>query len=129
MLGLRHVALNVTNIVDCEQFYVKVLGMKVEWKPDTRSVYLTSGTDNLALHECDSYRKPDSLAHLGFLVADEESVDRWAEYVRGIGISLSKEPRTHRDGARSFYFHDPAGNTIQILYHPPLSTRNVSSPY
>jgi hypothetical protein len=31
------------------------------------------------------------------------------------------EPRTHRDGARSFYCQDPDGNAVQILYHPPIS--------
>jgi hypothetical protein len=30
-------------------------------------------------------------------------------------------PRTHRDGARSFYCFDPAGNLVQFIYHPPIS--------
>ena len=32
--GLRHVALNVKNLEACERFYVELLGMQVEWRPD-----------------------------------------------------------------------------------------------
>ncbi len=52
-LGMRHVALNVTDIAICEHFYVGLLGMKVEWRPDADNLYLTSGNDNLALHRVD----------------------------------------------------------------------------
>jgi hypothetical protein len=31
------------------------------------------------------------------------------------------QPRTHRDGARSFYCLDPSGNKVQILFHPPIT--------
>jgi len=48
--GLRHVALYVENFDACENFYVELLGMKVEWRPDPDNVYLCSGNDNLALH-------------------------------------------------------------------------------
>ena len=51
--GLRHVALSVFNFEAAEKFYVDLLGMQVEWRPDDHSVYLTSGNDNLALHHTD----------------------------------------------------------------------------
>jgi catechol 2,3-dioxygenase-like lactoylglutathione lyase family enzyme len=54
-LGMRHVALNVSDLEACEQFYVGLLGMTVEWRPDTDNVYLTSGNDNLALHRVADY--------------------------------------------------------------------------
>jgi catechol 2,3-dioxygenase-like lactoylglutathione lyase family enzyme len=34
---------------------------------------------------------------------------------------LVQPVKTHRDGARSFYFKDPDGVLIQLLYHPPIS--------
>ena len=49
-LGLRHVALAVCDMAVCERFYVELLGMRVEWRPDPDNLYLTSGSDNLALH-------------------------------------------------------------------------------
>ena len=55
--GMRHVALNVGDVQTCERFYVDLLGMQVEWRPDEDNVYLTSGNDNLALHR--SQQKPE----------------------------------------------------------------------
>ena len=36
-------------------------------------------------------------------------------------MRIKNEPRTHRDGARSFYCLDPDGNVVQMIYHPPIS--------
>ena len=33
-LGMRHVALFVRDLAACERFYVELLGMQVEWRPD-----------------------------------------------------------------------------------------------
>ena len=51
MLGLRHVALRVGDIGKSLDFYTRILKLKVEWHPDPDNVYLTSGADNLALHQ------------------------------------------------------------------------------
>ncbi len=48
--GMRHVALCVSDLSACEHFYVELMAMTVEWRPDEDNVYLTSGNDNLALH-------------------------------------------------------------------------------
>ena len=50
-LGLRHVALSVRDVRKSLAFYSTVLGMKLEWMPDEQNAYLTSGQDNLALHQ------------------------------------------------------------------------------
>ena len=90
-LGLRHMALFTNAFDEMKRFYVDWLGFEVEWEPDGDNIYLTSGSDNLALHRGDT------------------------------GHDASGGPRSHRDGARSLYLCDPDGNTIQILYHPPIS--------
>ena len=124
-LGLRHVALNVQNVARSVEFYGNVLGLKLEWQPDADNAYLTSGQDNLALHRSTSHsllqESSQRLDHFGFVVKEPEDVDQWANRIRTLGIKLEKEPKTHRDGARSFYFRDPDQNLIQILYHPPIS--------
>ena len=51
VLGLRHLALRVRDVRAAREFYVGVFGMRVVWEPDAQNVYLTSGCDNLALHE------------------------------------------------------------------------------
>ena len=124
--GMRHVALYIEKFDACEQFYVDALGMKVEWRPDPDNVYLTSGCDNLALH-----RAPQGFAatgsqrldHIGFIIREPEQVDSWYEYLQTFDVVMKTKPRTHRDGARSFYFHDPDGNTVQMIYHPPIAKK------
>lgn len=121
---MRHVALNVTDIGACERFYVDLLGMTVEWRPDGDNVYLTSGNDNLALHRVADSNPAETgqrLDHLGFFIADEAQVDAWYAYLKAENVVIKAAPRTHRDGARSFYCADPEGTVIQIIYHPPIA--------
>ena len=121
-IGLRHVALNVTNVEACEAFYAGLMGMKVEWRPDPDNVYLTSGHDNLAIHRSQAEASGNqSLDHIGFILNEIEDVDVWYEYLKANDVEIKKEPRTHRDGARSFYCLDPAGVVVQLIYHPPLA--------
>ena len=124
-IGMRHVALFVKNYEATEQFYVDLLGMRVEWRPDGNAVYLTSGNDNLALHRvehdfCGNSGEGQHLDHIGFFLNDVNDVDEWFDFLRGHDIKMKTEPRTHRDGARSFYCLDPDGNTVQIIFHPPI---------
>jgi catechol 2,3-dioxygenase-like lactoylglutathione lyase family enzyme len=98
--------------------------MKLEWMPDEENAYLTSGQDNLALHQLPEGSEPgpvQTVHHIGFVVRFPRDVDEWAKRVRDQGIVLAAEPKTHRDGARSFYFRDPDGLLIQLIYHPPIS--------
>jgi catechol 2,3-dioxygenase-like lactoylglutathione lyase family enzyme len=130
--GLRHVALRVTNLARSRAFYEALLGMQVVWEPDADNVYLSSGTDNLALHqisaaELDAYRPPQAqlLDHMGVILEDREAVDgmyREIETkVESMGGTIAKPPMQHRDGSYSFYFSDPDGNLIQALYEPTIS--------
>ncbi len=121
--GMHHVALNVSNFEATKAFYVEVLGLTVEWEPDNDNVYLTSGSDNIALHRVakESASVNQQLDHIGFLIDDKNDVDAWHTYLAGADIEIVEPPRAHRDGARSFYCRDPNGVTIQFIYHPPLA--------
>ena len=131
--GLRHLALSVHDLDAMKRFYVELLGFAIEWEPDADNVYLTSGIDNLALHrasdmvlpaEDDSTTLPapgGALDHLGLIVRTADDVDRWAAFLESRGVAIAAKPRTHRDGARSCYFRDPDGNSVQIIHHPPIS--------
>lgn len=119
--GMRHVALFVKNYEATEQFYVELLGMSVEWRPDDNAVYLTSGNDNLALHRVTTdFSESQHLDHIGFFLNEMDDVDQWFGFLRGHDIKMKTEPRTHRDGARSFYCLDPDGNAVQMIFHPPM---------
>jgi catechol 2,3-dioxygenase-like lactoylglutathione lyase family enzyme len=123
-LGLRHVALNVKEMAASEHFYVELLGMTVEWRPDPDNLYLTSGPDNLALHKASAAERDEAtqrLDHIGFFLATQEEVDQWHAFLQSQGVRIRNAPRTHRDGARSFYCYDPDGVVVQIIYHPPVA--------
>ena len=125
--GMRHVALFVRDMAACERFYVDLMGMEIEWRPDDRNLYLTSGgRDNLALHQASVDQPGDAAAqrldHIGFLVASPNSVDDWYRWLSEHGVRVRNAPKDHRDGARSFYCEDPDGNVVQMIYHPPLSS-------
>lgn len=125
-VGLRHVALTVRNLEACERFYVELFGMRVEWRPDADNVYLTGGSDNLALHRAPmGFMSGESqrLDHIGFIVHTPEQVDVWHAFLTGNAVMIVKEPKTHRDGARSFYCRDPDGNVVQVIYHPPIADK------
>jgi catechol 2,3-dioxygenase-like lactoylglutathione lyase family enzyme len=129
--GLRHLALNVRDLPAMKRFYVELLGFVVEWEPDPDNVYLSSGLDNLALHRSTALATDRSasasgagaLDHLGLIVRTPDEVDRWATFLEGSGVPMSAKPKTHRDGARSCYFKDPDGNSVQIIHHPPISQK------
>lgn len=123
-LGLRHVALQVRDLAACERFYTELLGMHVEWRPDADNVYLSGGSDNLALHRIagpHAEAAAQRLDHIGFMLKHIGQVDRWHDFLSAHGVRIVKPPRTHRDGARSFYCLDPDGNSVQIIFHPPLA--------
>ncbi len=120
--GLRHVALNVKDLAVMEDFYVNLLGFDVEWRPDDENVYLCSGVDNLALHVVKNLNeKPHALDHIGVIVDEMDEVDAWYAFLLENKVKMASEPKTHRDGARSFYCFDPEQTVIQVIFHPPLS--------
>ena len=124
MAGMRHVALFVEKFDECEHFYVMLLGMAVEWRPDQDNLYLCSGCDNLALHRAPEpipKGQRQKLDHIGFVIDRQDAVDQWFQFLKDHGVVLLTEPRTHRDGARSFYCQDPDGTMVQIIWHPPIS--------
>jgi len=120
LLGLRHVALRVSDPQASKRFYGDCFDMSVVWEPDPDNVYLSSGVDNLALHRAPGIGA-GALDHMGFIVGSKEDVDRLAERFRALGVTITAEPRDHRDGSRSFYCLDPDGLRIQVLYEPTLS--------
>ena len=123
--GMRHVALFVRDLAACEHFYVDLLGMEVEWRPDDRNVYLTSGGDNVALHQAEPGMQRDEttqrIDHIGFFLDSAEAVDHLFSWLHSQQVRIRSEPLDHRDGARSFYCYDPDGTLVQMIHHPEVS--------
>lgn len=125
-LSLRHVALFAQNFSESVDFYKNILGMAVEWEPDEDNIYLTSGSDNLAIHRMKkkvTWPLEQRLDHIGFFLKTLEDVDLWYNFLQSHQVPIKVAPRTHRDGARSFYCLDPEGNSVQMIYHPPIAAK------
>ncbi len=120
--GMHHVALFAAAFDACLDFYTRLLGMRIEWQPDPDNYYLTSGNDNLALHRAEGAPEGrQRLDHIGFILNNLQDVDEWHAFLQHEQVRILSAPRTHRDGARSFYCADPEGTTVQFIFHPPLS--------
>jgi catechol 2,3-dioxygenase-like lactoylglutathione lyase family enzyme len=123
--GMRHIALKVRDIAKAKSFYQTMLGMNVVWEPDSENVYLSSGNDNIALHQVTpgfaSTAAEQHLDHFGFIVESIERVKELEQQFRSAGITIVHPFKIHRDGSASFYCADPDEIVIQMLYEPQLS--------
>jgi catechol 2,3-dioxygenase-like lactoylglutathione lyase family enzyme len=126
--GLRHLALRVRDVQASQRFYERLFDMKVVWQPDPENVYLSTGYDNLALHQVPSEElsqfnlsQVHPLDHLGFLMDSPENVDALFKEATEEGVTIVKPLRHHRDGSYSFYLSDPDSNTIQVLFEPSVN--------
>jgi len=128
--GMRHIALKVRSAARSKIFYQNILGMDVVWEPDAQNVYLSSGCDNIAIHEVsESFRETaeeKQLDHLGFVVESIERVKELEAAFRSQGVTIVHPFKVHRDGSASFYCADPDGVVIQMLYEPTLSPQKIS---
>lgn len=127
---MRHIALKVKDMKRSKAFYQEILGMEVVWEPDSQNAYLSSGCDNLALHELPVGMEAPSprqhLDHLGFVVESIDRVQELEQEFRNQGIRIVQPFKVHRDGSASFYCTDPDGIVIQMLYEPHLSLQKLT---
>ena len=128
--GMRHIALKVTDVARSKGFYREMFGMDVVWEPDPQNVYLSSGCDNIALHEVTpgfaDTAAEKQLDHLGFLVESIARVKELEQEFAARGVRIVHPFKVHRDGSASFYCADPDGILIQLLYEPGLSGQKIS---
>lgn len=127
--GLRHIALVMSNLEECERFYVDVMGMEVLRRAHDDLVYLTCGNDNLSLGRGDPVADgAQRLDHFGFVVDSKALLEEWYQYLQAAAVTLLDKPHDHTDGARSFHIKDPAGDVIQLIYHPAISGQVFTNP-
>src|SRR5574341_1000004 len=125
--GMRHLALKVRDIRRSKAFYQAFFVMKVVWEPDAQNVYLSSGADNLALHEAPGGQAAPAdrqvLDHLGFVVESIERVRELEAEFRSKGARVVHPFKIHRDGSASFYLADPDGIVIHNSFHDSVNAK------
>jgi len=123
MIGMRHVALFVSDMEKSQHFYSEILGMCYEFVTPEGSVFLTNGGDCLALHhrEGKGVTKGAVVHHIGFMLESKEAADLYHAYLVGHGVKIAEGLKLHRDGSYGFYAEDPDGVLVEIIYHPPIT--------
>ncbi|KTD36526.1 Metallothiol transferase FosB [Legionella nautarum] len=116
---LRHVALAVHKLDDCEQFY-NLLGMHTELKTDDYA-YLTGNGDNISLHKLHAtFEATQRLEHIGFALDSIQGVDQLFHNLKKHGFNIAHPPKTFGIGTHSFSVFDPDGIKVEFTYHPPM---------
>ncbi len=126
---MRHIALKVGDAARAKEFYQNIFGMDVVWEPDPDNVYLSSGSDNIAIHQVNEKfakgAEERQLDHFGFIVDSVERVCELEAAFVSQGVKIVHPFKLHRDGSASFYCADPDGIVIQMLYEPQLSAQTI----
>jgi catechol 2,3-dioxygenase-like lactoylglutathione lyase family enzyme len=128
--GMRHIALKVSDTARSKRFYQEIFGLDVVWEPDPENVYLSSGSDNIAIHQVTEEKSRTAaekqLDHLGFVVESIARVKELEAEFRARNVAIVHPFKIHRDGSASFYCADPDGIVIQLLYEPTLSRQTIA---
>ncbi|MBZ9656138.1 VOC family protein [Phyllobacterium lublinensis] len=122
--GILETALYVTDLVAAKAFYAGILGLEVILETPKRSIFFRCGSGVLILFDpvLINERPPGSLpipshgatgpGHVCFRASRDEIAD-WKSHLQAQGIAIESE-FDWPNGARSLYFRDPSGNSIEF---------------
>ncbi len=117
--SLRHIALAVNKLDECEQFY-NLLGMQTELKT-TDYVYLIGNGDSISLHKVpEVFEGKQRLEHIGFALDSAQSVDQLYQDALKHNLTVLDVPKTFGIGTHAFSIIDPDGIEVEFTYHPPM---------
>lgn len=115
--------LYVDDLDAAERFYGDVLGLELDSRKAGLFVFFKCGDGMLLLFEPKAASVGRSVpahgalgpGHACFAVA-EDDLDDWRAHLANAGVAIEQEVDWPR-GGRSFYFRDPAGNSLELA--PP----------
>jgi catechol 2,3-dioxygenase-like lactoylglutathione lyase family enzyme len=97
-------------------FYEQVLGLRRIGGSSYRvggDVFLLFNADRSAVQDEPPPHGATGSVHVCFLTSSDV-YEAWKMKVASSGIEIIQELTWDESGFRSFYFHDPAGNTLEI---------------
>ena len=112
--------LYVDDLDAAERFYGEVLGLELDSRKDGLFVFFRCGAGMLLLFEPEAATTGRNVpahgargpGHACFAVA-EDALPAWQARLAAAGVSVEQEMTWPR-GGRSFYFRDPAGNSLEL---------------
>ncbi|WP_425419971.1 VOC family protein [Oricola indica] len=123
--GILETALYVADLDAAERFYGEVMGLDRIAKVEGRHVFFACGTGVLLLFRPDQTLQPSrnpampvpthgatGPGHACFK-ATPVDLDAWRGHLEAAGVEIEADFRWP-NGARSLYFRDPAGNSLEI---------------
>lgn len=117
LTGINQITLRVNDVRVAENFYVGVLGMKVEFRAGANISYLRVKSDMIVLVKAETPGVPEArdirVDHFGFRLPTDAEVDEAADYLEQQGVHLVTKPAQRREG-RAFFVMDPDGNLIEF---------------
>lgn len=117
LTGINQITLRVNDVKLAEDFYVGVLGLKVEYRAGANISYLRVNSDMIVLVKAETPGVPEArdirVDHFGFRLPTDSEVDESADYLEEQGIHLVTRPAQRREG-RAFFVMDPDGNLIEF---------------
>lgn len=125
--GIAETCIYATNLDETEQFYEEVLGFEVIMKEENRHVFFKCGDDMLLLFNPDHTRNKQTdvdgnpvplhgargSVHVAFSV-EPASFEDVKNQLKENDITIESEI-SWPNQSRSFYFRDPAGNSLEVI--------------
>ncbi|MFP4126094.1 MAG: VOC family protein [Alphaproteobacteria bacterium] len=120
---LRHIletVLYVDDLAEAARFYGGVLGLEEASRKPGAFVFYRLERQMLLLFDATAAQRSMAVpphgargaGHLAFAVADRD-LKRWVGHLVAHGVAIEAE-LDWPNGGRSFYFRDPAGNSLEI---------------
>ncbi len=117
--GVLETALYFTDERRTERFYSDVLGLRLVGREPGRSLFYRTGNGMLLLFDPHATRQEGPLPPHGAegpvhvcLLAAPGAYEPWKARLHEEGVAILQETRWDR--GISIYFHDPAGNLLEI---------------
>ncbi|MFG0261039.1 MAG: VOC family protein [Novipirellula sp. JB048] len=122
ILSVVETSIYVDDLDATEDFYLRILGLKVIARESDRHVFFQVGESNVLLAfnpqtTCTDDKMPHHGAtgpgHLA-LGIELLSLDDWRRHLEANDVSIETEVQWPA-GGKSIYFRDPAGNSVELI--------------
>lgn len=110
---MGHTAIEVEDIKESIRFYKENFGFEDGIEAEDWGIVRKNGEDIAFIKKGLSHHPP----HFGMRVESKEDVDKAYSELKD-KIKILREPKMHRDDSYSFYFSDPDGNVLELIYDP-----------